>query len=340
MSIPGQPPPSPALQHALRLLAEGKTFDADEVMTKAAKQAKAASGSGSHPLARAYADLARLHYRAGDYKKAAAEFRHASDGPMPTDPESRRDRLAFMFGFAACLDALAKPGEAEKVFRQCATFARNLFGPGTPGYANGLEPLASFLLQTDKAAEAAQLIDEVYDILWRHGDRAITTAIPIRAEVLKAVGRADDPFVDLADLPDEIATEVVAKVVERSTRGDGRRTRLVLDDLLKFVDKRFADGHQAVADTLAAIAHHETRLGEKADAKVRSTAARRAVWSFAKARVPAGLLTSIEVGFEPGGEIHIVPRLARDPSPNEFVQLEMVLTQAVDDLYARPKKPT
>jgi hypothetical protein len=49
-------------------------------------------------------------------------------------------------------------------------------------------------------------------------------------------------------------------------------------------------------------------------------------------------LANVEVGFEPGGEVHLVPHLAREPSPDEFVQLEMVLTQAVDDLYARPKK--
>lgn len=341
-SIPGQPPPSPALRQALQLLAEGKSEEADDLVTKAAKQAKAASGSGSHPLACAYADMGRLHFHAGDYKKAAAEFRHAADGPLPAEPQGRRDRLAFMFGFAACLDALGKTPDAEKVLRQCVAFAQNLHGPDAPGYAAALPPLAECLLRTDKAAEAAQLADTAYDIFWRNGDPAITSAIPTRAEALKAVGRADDPFADLTDLPDEIATEAVAKVVARSGNGtgDGTRIRQVLGDLLKFVDSRFGDGHPALADTLAAIAHHEARLGEKGDGKVRTAAARRAVWSFAKGRAPAGLLTSLEVEFEPGGAIHLVPHLARDPSPTEFVDLERVLTQAVDDLYARSKKST
>lgn len=65
---------------------------------------------------------------------------------------------------------------------------------------------------------------------------------------------------------------------------------------------------------------------------------RRAVWSFAKTRAPQGLLEGIEVGFEPGGTIHLVPRLTREPDANEALLLEMVLTQAVDDHYSRSAK--
>lgn len=338
MSIPGQPPPSPALQQALRLLAAGNPAEADAVATNAAKQAKRQHGSGSHPLACAYADMGRLHYRAGKYQRAAAEFKHASEGPMPADPAGRADRLGFMFGYAACLEALGRPAEAEKVYRQCAAFARNLHGPGTPGYAAALGPLAAHLLRAGKTAEAVKLADESYAILWNHGDRGIAAAIPVRAEALKAAGRTDDPFADLGDVPDELAAEAVANVLALSGVGDAIRVRRVLADLLKFAEKRFGDAHPAFADTLAAVAHHEARLGENGDPKVRTVAARRAVWVYAKSRVPAGLLASLEVGFEPGGTIHLVPHLAREPDDTEAVQLEMVLTRAVDDLYARPGK--
>jgi hypothetical protein len=340
MSIPGQPPPSPALQQALELLAAGKGEEAEDVVRSAAKQAKARHGSGSHPLAMAYADMARLHYRTGDHKKAASEFRHAADGPVPTGAPARRDRLAFMFGFAACLDAMGKPGEAEKVYRQCASFARNLHGPTAPGYAVALEPLAAILLRTGNGGEAARLMDEAFDILWKHGDPQIAAAIPTRAEALKAVGRTDNAFHELADLPDELVVETVSHVIGRSGRGDGTRVRQVLADLLRFVDRRFGDGHPATADTLAAIAHHEAALGEEGDPKVRASAARRAVWSFAVRRVPGGLLANLEVGFENGGTIHVVPHLSRDPAPDELAGLEVVLTQAVDDLYHRTtRKP-
>lgn len=336
MSIPGQPPPTPALKMALDLLATGDAAGAEDAVRAAAVQARSLHGSGSPLLARAYADMARLHFRAGDLKKAAAEFRHACEGQLPADAAGRRDRLAFMFGFAATLDALGKADEAEKVFRQCAAFARSLHGPTAAGYAAALEPLAAHLLAAGKHAEAAKLMDEAYDILWKLGDRTITAAIPTRAETLKAAGRADNPFTDLGHLPDELVAETVANTVRRAG-GSGPRLRAVFADLLKFLDKKYGDGHSTTADTLAAIAHHETKLGAGGDPKVRATAARRAVWSYATRRMPGGLVTDLEVGFEPSGTIHLVPLLARNPTPTEAEQLEAVLTQAVDDLYARPR---
>jgi hypothetical protein len=125
--------------------------------------------------------------------------------------------------------------------------------------------------------------------------------------------------------------------VRRAGKGDGVRLRQILADLLKFVDRRFGDGHPATADTLAAIAHHEAALGDKGDAKVRTVAVRRALWSYAVRLAPAGLLENLEVGFENGGTIHLVPHLAREASPKEAEDLETILTEAMDDLYARPK---
>ena len=336
MSIPGQPPDSPVLQAALELLAQGQAAEAEVVVTKAAKQAKAQFGSGSHSLSCAYADMARLHFHTGDFKRAATEFRHAGDSPMPSEPHQRAERLAFMFGFAACLDAMGKASEAEKVFRQCIEFARSLHGPGTAGYAAAMEPLAAHLLKAGEHAEAARIADEAYEILWKLGDPKIASVAPVRAEAFKAIGRLDDPFADLADLPDDLAEAVVARILGH--RGDAIRVRQVLADLLRFVDRRFGDGHAAMSDTLAAIVHHEAALGDRGETKVRSSAARRAVWSFVKTRAPHGLLEGIEIGFEPGGTIHLVPRLTREPDANEALLLEMVLTQAVDDLYSRPAK--
>lgn len=338
MPIAGQPPASPSLQHALLLLDQGKAEEAKEAVTKAAKSAKARFGSGSHPLAQAYADMARLHYRIGNFKKAAAEFKHACSSPMPAEASGRRDRLSFMFGYGACLESLGLTAEAEKVFRQCVAFARNLHGPATPGYAGSLEPLASLLLRGGNTAEAVRLLDEAYDILWRHGDPAIAATIPARAEALKAAGRGDNAFHDLAHLPDDLIALAVSSVFHRSETGNGLWMRQVLADLLKFVEGKFGESHSLTLDTLAAIANHEVRLGEGGDPRVRMGAASRSVWTYVSRRAPAGLLSRLEVGFEPNGTIHLVPHLAREPSPNEMSQLEVVLTQAVDDLYARPGK--
>jgi len=335
MTIPGQPPPSPVLQQALRLLDQGKPKEADTLLRQAAVAAKAKHGSGSHPLSLAYADMARLHFRAGDYKQAATEFRHVCEAPLPPDAAGRRDRLAFMLGFAAAVEACGATESAEKSYRQCAAFARNLHGPDTPGYAVALEPLASILLKAGKTDEAMKLLDEAYDTLWRHGDPQIVVVIPTRAEALKAAGRPDNPFADLAELPDELVADTVRHAVARPGRGDPSHVREALAALLKFLDRRYGDGHPTSADVLAAIAGHEASLGDKADVKSRASATRRAIWSYAVRRVPGGLLENLEVGFESDGALHLVPHVSHDPAPAEAAELEAVLTQAVDELYRR-----
>jgi tetratricopeptide (TPR) repeat protein len=329
-------PPSVALQKALQLLAEGKSAEAETVVTKAAKEAKGKHGSGSHPLACAYADIARVHLRMGEFQKAALEFQHASKGPMPPDEPSRRDRLGFMFGFAEALAGLGQADEAEKVLRQCVTFARRLHGSTSATAAAANVPLADVLLKSGKTADALKLAQETYEALWSLGDPLITFAIPVRAEALKAAGRTDNPFADMSELPDEMVTRAVEGVITRAPTGDPGRVRAVLADLLVFADKKFGDGHAVTCDALAAVAHHEARQGAKADVAVQRNAVRRSVWSFTVRRVPGGLLTNLEIGFEPDGGLHLVPHLAREPNANEVAQLENVLAQAVDDLYARP----
>lgn len=328
--------PSAALQQALQLLAGGKGDEAEAVVTKAAKSAKAKHGSGSPPLAAAYADIARLHLRMGLFSKAAVEFQHASKGPLPPDPQDRRDRLTYMYGYAEALLGLGRFEEAEKVLRQCAAFARNVYGPSAPQAAVSGVPLANVLLKAGKTGEALQAVQEAYDLLWRLGDALITVAIPVRAEVLKAAGKPDNPFVDLADLPDELVDQAVAGVLARSEAANPVHARAVLADLLRFADQKYGDGHAVTCDVLAAVAHHESRQGDRADATARRAAVRRSVWSFAARRLPGGLLANLEVGFEPNGTIHLVPHVSREPELREAEQLEAVLTQAIDDLYARP----
>ncbi len=327
---------SASLQQALQLLSQGKAGEAEMVVKKAAMEAKAKHGSGSHPLAVAYADIGRLHLRMGEFQKAALEFQHASKGPMPPEADARRDRLGFMYGFAEALVGLTKYDESEKVLRQCVTFAKSLHGPTSASAAAANAPLADTLLKAGKTTDAMAVAQESYDALWALGDPLITNVIPVRAEALKAAGKADNPFTDLADLPDELVTRTVAGGFARSPAGEPGRVRAVLADLLAFTDKKFGDGHALTCDALAAVAHHEGRQGDRGDPTVRRAAVRRSVWSYLVRRMPGGLLSNLEIGFEPDGALHLVPHLTREPSASEAAQLEAALTQAVDDLYARP----
>ncbi|MCE9564246.1 MAG: hypothetical protein K8U57_19555 [Planctomycetes bacterium] len=336
MTLVGQPPPSEPLELALELFARGEIAAAEATVKKAALAAKGQHGSGSPPLARAYADMARLHFRMGLYERAALEFQHAAKGPLPTEPEERQDRLAFLFGYGAALGADNQLAEAEKVLRQCLAFARSLNGVQSASAHVALVPLADVLLKADRIAEAAKFAHQAYDGLWKLGDPLFTSCVGTRAEVLKALGKADDPFADLADLPDEMVTAAVATTLTRAGNGDASRVRAVLADLLGFVDGKYGNDHALTSDTIAAIAHHEVAVGDEADEKVRKTAVRRAVWSYVIRRLPGGLLANLDVGFEEEGTIHLAPHLTREPSQPELEQIEKVLTEAVDDLYSRP----
>jgi tetratricopeptide (TPR) repeat protein len=336
MTLVGQPPASPALQKSFELLAQGKAPDAETAVRKAALEAKAKHGSGSPPLALAYAEMARFHFRVGELDRAAREFQHAANGPMPPDPQHRRERLSFLLGYGATLNQLGKLAEAEKVLRQCLGFAKNLTGAKSPVAAVALVPLADVLLSAGKSDEAAKLANEAYDSLWKLGDPQFTVAVGTRAEALKATGRPDNAFADLNDLPEEMVTAAVANTLARAGKGDPGRVRAVLADLLGFVEKKYGDGHGITCDTLAAVAHHEAAVGPKGDERIRKTAVRKSVWSYAVRRVPGGLISNLEVGFEPGGTIHLAPHLTREPNDAESAQLEAILNQAVDDLYSRP----
>jgi tetratricopeptide (TPR) repeat protein len=336
MTLVGQPPPSPALTKGFELLNQGRRAEAEEVVKKAAREAKKNHGSGSHPLALAYGELGRIHLQTGQVERAAKEFQHAAEGPLPSDPQHRRDRLSFLFGFGVALGKLGRYPEAETVLRKCVAFARNVAGGRSALAALANVPLADVLLACGKTAEGAKLAEEGYSALWQLGDPLIAQAVGTRAEALKAAGKPANPFTELAELPDELAASAVRATMTRAGRGDVSRNRAVLADLLAFVEKKFGEGHALVGDVLAAIAHHEAAAGASADERIYRTAVRRMVWNFAAVRVPHGLLANLEVGVEPEGALHLAPHLARDPSASEAAQLELILNQAVDDIYSRP----
>lgn len=336
MTLVGQPPPSPALQQAFALLAQGQPDQAEAVVKRAAMQVKAQHGSGSHPLALAYAELARLHLLLGQPQKAAREFLHAANSRTSTEPHHLRDRLAFQFGLGTALGELGQFSEAERVLRAALELARQHAGPQAAITALARVPLADVYLLAGRTAEAIQLASEAYDTLWSLGDPVFPQAVGTRAEALKATGHTANPFPELNALPDELITAAVAHTLGRAGKGDVGRVRAVLVDLLAFVDQRFGDGHPTTCDVLAAVVHHETASGDRRDDSLRQTAVRRSVWSYTVRHESGGLLQNLEVRFEPTGELHLVPHLSREPTPHELGHLERLLHQAVDDLYARP----
>ncbi len=337
MTLVGQPPPSPALQHGFELVAQGKTVEAEDLLRAAAKKIKAQHGSGSHPLALAYGELGRLYLRMGKAQKAARAFEHAAKSFTPSDPQQQRDLLALRCGLGAALGKLGWYPEAIPLLRQCVTDARKLAGETSALAMVAQVPLADVLLKSGATDEAAVLAHQAYDALWRLGDPLFTATVGTRAEILKAMGEAGNPFVELDELPEEYISSAITNALSRMGQGDPEQVRAMLADLLQFVEGKYGDGHPLTCDAIAAVAHHERTMGAAGDETVRRKAVRRSIWSFAVRRLPDDLLANLDVAFEPDGDIRVTPQLARQPDETEAAQLDTVLREAVADLASRPR---
>ena len=147
-----------------------------------------------------------MHMRTGR-SSVPRRFQHA-----PT-AQCQKDRSIAATGSHSCLASvrrrqLNRLAEAEKVLRQCLAFARNIAGAQSAIAAVALVPLADVLLKAGKMAEAAKIADNAYDALWKLGDPLFTETVGTRAEALKANGKADNPFADLTDLPEEMVARI------------------------------------------------------------------------------------------------------------------------------------
>jgi tetratricopeptide (TPR) repeat protein len=276
----GQDQISPAMQKALELLKQNRAADAEEVLVRAAGAAEERFGRGSPAHATAQDDLGNLHAFLGDMRGAVACYRRACEGPPPADTQARRDRLTYLVNFAAALEALDELDEAEQVHRQGVAGRRTFYGPDHPGYAFGLEPLATLLLRRGRPQEALQLLDECAANFRRNGHPRVAGALALRAEALKAVGDPQPPFAGLEQLPDQVLTDLAGTVLQRAGKTDPVWARQVLADLLALVESRFGLDHGLTLNVLATVANHEADQGERGDHDVRLGAIRRSLASL------------------------------------------------------------
>jgi tetratricopeptide (TPR) repeat protein len=268
------------MQEAMRLLQEGRPADAETLLRRAARDAEELFGRGSHEDAVAHNDLGNLHAHVGDLKRAAAAYRRACSGPLPTETQALRDRLTYLVNLATTLETLGELDEAEEVLRRGVERRREFYGPDHPGHAFGLEPLAALLLRRGKHEEALRLLNEAATIYWNHGHPRVASALAVRAEALKAVGNSEPPFAGCGKLPDPVFTDLVGTVLQRAGKTDPAWARPVLADLLATVEARLGLDHALTLNVLATIANHEADRGERCDHEVRLRAIRRALASL------------------------------------------------------------
>src|SRR4051812_17770314 len=109
---------TPTLEQALTHLQAGDEKKAEETVIQAVRDAEAAHGTGSPPLARAYNDLGSVLMQLGRSPAAVEAFKGAIDGPVPADEKDRQDRLTYRTNLGVALQYANQFDDAEKVLRE------------------------------------------------------------------------------------------------------------------------------------------------------------------------------------------------------------------------------
>ncbi len=261
------------MEQAIALIQRGETIQAEELVQSALRTAEQQFGPHSPQYANAQNDVASvlMYLRAPD--RAAEALRKACAVYAPDDYEASKDRLTYIMNLGFALRHAGDLDEAEKVLRDGVGGRRLFYGRKHAGYGFGLEPLADLLLQKGKLDEALQLAEETVDIFWGAGHARIATALALRAEILRALGRDTPPFDGLDGLPDDIIAETGQAVLNRvDLHNPARPIRQVLDDLLVLVNRRLGEAHPLALAVLQSIANLERHLG---DGQARVAAIRR-----------------------------------------------------------------
>src|SRR4051812_32462319 len=268
---------SPALEKELTLIQSGDEKQAEETVLQAVRDADAKHGAGSPELARAYHDLGSVLMQLGRYGAAVEAFKGACDGPVPTDPTARQDRLTYQTNLGLALQFADKFDDAEKVLRENLDARKEVYGPDHVGYAFGQEALADLLLRQKKANDALELLNPAVATFLKIRHPRIAHAIALRAEALRANDRPEPPFAGLDPLPDQIIAEIAQTALSRVNLIDPALSRMVLGDLDDLLTKRFGDSHPLLLRLVNAQADLETEQGKAGDARLRERAVRRAM---------------------------------------------------------------
>jgi Flp pilus assembly protein TadD len=107
---PGQ---SAAMKEAIHLIQRGLTVKAEEVVRKAAGEARSRSGPGSLEHASALNDLASILLYTGQNDQAIDTLRQACAGPASKDQQAASERLTFEMNLGFALERAGRLDEAE-----------------------------------------------------------------------------------------------------------------------------------------------------------------------------------------------------------------------------------
>jgi len=183
------------------------------MMTQEVQDVAAEYGEDSPEWAWTQSEFGDLLYTVGHAERSIEFFRRAASVPA-RDDEARRNQLSYRMNVGNALRRAGRLDEAEAELRRGAEERLAFYGREHPGYAFGLEPLASLLLQRGDARQAATVAGEAVDNLRRNEHERLNDLLVLRAVALHAAG--EPPFPDFDELPDNVVEEVAELMADQS----------------------------------------------------------------------------------------------------------------------------
>ena len=268
-------PPSPAWTEAVDWMRKGQPAKAEEVVVRAAQEARERFGPDSPEHATAQNDLGRIYFSTGQRKLAVEALAQACAKEFPDDEQATRDRLTYLMNHAMALESVGDLEGADKAYREGLKGREAFYGRDHAGYAFGLEPYAKLLLRKGDFADAVAVAEEALVNLWKNRHERVATALAVRAEALMFDARKGaDLFGPTERLPDELLRRTADAVFQRADESDPGILSLVLEELVPVLTKRLGESDDHVLGALSRIANLECQFG---DHRARVHAARRLV---------------------------------------------------------------
>lgn len=277
---------SESLRQAIVLLQAGQSVEAEELMLQAAQAAEQSFGPDDPRTAAAFNELGSVLLNVHNLPAAIEAYRRACAGPMPAERQPLRDRLTFLMNLGMALHLAKQFQEAEEVFLQGLQGRARCYGTRHPGYAFGLEPLATLLMEQGRLDEAIDMFAATVDNFWQNGHPRVASALALRAEALKRAEVLSNPFAGIEPLPDSIVADIADHVVQRQERADSGVLSKVLQDLMPELKRRFGSDHDLVVNALTWIANFESTQGKNGDVAARMQAIRELIAIYHRQEKP------------------------------------------------------
>lgn len=241
---------------------DGDLMDAEQILQAAIAVAESTHGRDSLEHGEAWFQLASLLAGMGDHERGVDALQTALDLDLPGE-DGQRDRLTYNMNLGEFLVRAGRLQEAAQVLDDGLKGRAALYGNDHPGYAFGLEPLADVHLALDDAEGALARFDQCLQIFWEAGHPRVTTALAGRAFALSALD-VDDLLDPVAQLPDELISDVIDALLERAERAPSLDALVVLDAAVDLAEgrckRRLRDVLVTQSNVAQSVGDLETRI--------------------------------------------------------------------------------